>query len=244
MLVLGYIIIASFLISFFALLGVFFLAFSKRATEKALLFLVSLSAGTLMGGAFLHLMPEAAENLDINTLFILVLASFILFFFIEKMLGWRHCHEENCEIHTFGYMNLVGDSVHNFIDGLIIAATFLIDIKLGIATTIAISFHEIPQEIGDYGVLLYAGFKRGRALLLNFFIASMIIVGGIAGYFLSLRIEGLIVYLLPLAAGGFLYISTSDLIPEIRKEKGVKRSLLSFGVFLLGIAIMYFAKLI
>jgi len=242
--VLLYIIIASFLISFFALLGVFTLALSKKSLKGALLFLVSLSAGTFMGGAFLHLMPEAAENLEISTLFILVLASFILFFFIEKMLGWRHCHDENCEIHTFGYMNLVGDSVHNFIDGLIIAATFLIDIKLGIATTIAISLHEIPQEIGDYGVLLYAGFKRGKALLLNFFIASMIIVGGIVGYFLSFRIEGLIIYLLPLAAGGFLYISTSDLIPEIRKERGIKRSLLSFGVFLLGIAIMYLAKFI
>lgn len=242
--VLSYIIIASFLISFFALLGVFSLAFSKKSLEKTLLFLVSLSAGTLMGGAFLHLMPKGAENLEIDVLLVLVLASFILFFFIEKMLGWRHCHEENCEIHTFGYMNLVGDSVHNFIDGLIIAATFLIDIKLGIATAIAISFHEIPQEIGDYGVLLYAGFKRNKALFLNFLIASMMIVGGIVGYFLSLRIESLVVYLLPLAAGGFLYISTSDLIPEIRKEKGIKRSLLSFGVFLLGIAIMYFAKFI
>ena len=239
-----YILISSFLISSGALIGVLFLAFNKKLTSKILLFLVSLSAGTLMGGAFLHLMPEAVEELPVDTVFILVLASFIVFFFVEKIFHWRHCHKDVCDVHSFGYINLIGDSIHNFIDGLIIAAAFLIDIKLGITTTLAIAFHEIPQEIGDFGVLLYAGFKRTKALLLNFAVALTVVVGGVIGYFLSFAFENIIVYLLPIAAGGFLYIASSDLIPEIRKEERLKKSLLSFVWFLMGIFIMYLAKFI
>jgi len=241
---LAYIIISSFLLSFFALLGVFSLAWRKKSGEKILLFFISLSAGTLMGGAFLHLMPEGVKSLSPEKFFIMVLLSFVLFYFIEKILHWRHCHEGECAVHSFGYMSLIGDSIHNFIDGLIIAATFLVDIKLGITTAIAIGFHEIPQEIGDFAVLLYAGVKKGRALVLNFLVALTIVIGGIAGYFLALKAENLVAYFLPLAAGGFLYVSTSDLIPEIRKEKDVKRSLISFTVFLLGLGIMYLATLI
>ena len=197
-----------------------------------------------MGGAFLHLMPEGLERLPAATLFPLVLASFVLFYLIEKVLHWRHCHKEGCEIHPFGYINLIGDSVHNFIDGLIIATAFLIDIRLGITTSIAIAFHEIPQEIGDFGVLLYAGFKKTKALTLNFLVALVVVIGGIVGYFLSFSLAGLTIYFLPIAAGGFLYISTSDLIPEIRKERDIKRSFISFAFFLVGIAIMYLAKFI
>jgi zinc and cadmium transporter len=242
--ILGYIVIATFLISSGALIGIFSLAARKESLKKILLFLVGLSAGTLMGGAFIHLIPEALEELPAVFLFSLVLFSFIIFYFIEKILHWRHCHEEDCQVHTFGYLNLIGDSIHNFIDGLIIAATFLIDIKLGLTTSIAIALHEIPQEIGDFGVLIYAGFKRAKALILNFLVALTVVVGGIVGYFLSFYLEELIIYLLPFAAGGFLYISTSDLIPEIRKERDVKKSLISFTFFLIGIAIMYLAKLL
>lgn len=241
---LAYIIIVSVLISFGSLIGVLFLAINEKLTKKILLYLISLSAGTLMGGAFIHLMPEAAEQLSSITLFSLVLFSFILFFLIEKILRWRHCHKEVCDVHTFGHINLIGDSVHNFIDGLIIAATFLIDIKLGLATSLAIAFHEIPQEIGDFGVLLYAGFKKIKALVLNFSVAFTTVIGGVVGYFLSFNLENLTIYLLPIAAGGFLYISTSDLIPEIRKEQNFKKSLISFVCFLTGIGIMYLATLI
>ena len=242
--ILGYILIATFLLSFFALLGVFSLAWRKKSGGQVLLFFVSLSAGTLMGGAFLHLMPEGIEKLSPERFFIMVLASFILFYFIEKILHWRHCHEGECEVHSFGYMSLIGDSIHNFIDGLIIAATFLVDVRLGITTAIAIGFHEIPQEIGDFAVLLYAGVKKSRALFLNFLVALTIVIGGVVGYFLARWNENIVAYFLPLAAGGFLYVSTSDLIPEIRKEKDVKKSLISFGVFLMGLGIMYLAKLI
>ena len=244
MIILGYILIATFLLSFLALLGVFSLAWRKKSGEQVLLFFISLSAGTLMGGAFLNLMPEGIEKLSPEKLFIMVLASFILFYFIEKILHWRHCHKGECAVHSFGYMSLIGDGIHNFIDGLIIAATFLVDIRLGITTAIAIGFHEIPQEVGDFAVLLYAGIKKGRALFLNFMVALTIVMGGIVGYFIARGAENVIAYLLPLAAGGFLYISTSDLIPEIRKEKNVKKSFYSFGVFLLGVGIMYLAKFI
>jgi zinc and cadmium transporter len=141
-------------------------------------------------------------------------------------------------------MSLIGDSIHNFIDGLVIAATFLVDIKLGITTALAIGLHEIPQEIGDFAVLLYSGLKKRKALLFNFIIALTIVLGGLVGYFLALKIQNIVAYFLPLAAGGFLYISTSDLIPEIRKEKDIKKSLISFSIFLAGLAIMYLATLI
>jgi len=239
-----YILTATLLISFGALIGIFSLAIRKESIEKIILFLVSLSAGTLMGGAFLHLIPEALEGMPAEEVLGIVLISFIIFFLIEKVFHWRHCHKGDCGIHTFGPINLIGDSIHNFIDGLIIAATFLVDINLGIATTIAIAFHEIPQEIGDFGVLLHAGYKKSKALILNYFVALTVVVGGIVGYFISFSTDDLVLKLLPFAAGGFLYISTSDLIPEIRKETGIKKSAISFIFFLVGILIMYITKII
>jgi len=242
--VLSYIIIASFIISLGALVGVFTLALREDKLEKILLFLVSLSAGALMGGAFIHLLPEASEEIEGDVLFTIVLFCFIFFFFVEKLLHWRHCHKGECKTHTFGYMNLFGDAVHNFIDGLIIAATFLTDIRLGIITSFAVALHEIPQEIGDFGVLLYAGFKKEKALIANFLVALTVVIGGIAGYFLSFYLDKFIPYLLPFAAGGFIYIAASDLMPEIRKEKSLKKSIISFGMFLIGIAIMFLVKII
>ena len=233
-----YIIIASFLISVGALVGIFTLAMQEKKLNKILLLLVSLSAGALMGGAFIHLLPEASEKLEGISIYGTVLLSFITFFFIEKLFHWRHCHKGKCDVHTFGYMNLCGDAVHNFIDGLILAATFIADIRLGIITTLAIALHEIPQEIGDFGVLLYAGFKKEKALLANFLVALTVVLGGVVGYFLSF-LESYFIYLLPFAAGGFIYIAASDLMPEIRKEQSLKKSLASFGVFLIGVLIMY-----
>jgi len=197
-----------------------------------------------MGGAFLHLLPEASREIENDRLYLMVLAAFIFFFFMEKLLYWRHCHKENCPVHTFGYMNLAGDALHNFIDGLVIASAFLIDFKLGIATTLAIALHEIPQEIGDFGVLIYAGFKKKKALAINYLVALTVVFGGIAGYFLSFTLHSLIPYLLPFAAGGFIYIAASDLMPEIRKETNLKKSVNSFIIFILGILLMFAVKLI
>src|SRR4030042_3621903 len=163
---------------------------------------------------------------------------------MEKLLFWRHCHKGDCHHHTFGYMNLVGDSIHNFIDGLVIASTFLVDFNLGIATTMAIALHEIPQEIGDFGVLIHAGFHYKKALIINYIVALTVVLGGIVGYFISFSLHNVIPYLLPFAAGGFIYIAASDLMPEIRKEINLKKSMISFLIFILGIVLMFLVKLI
>jgi len=239
-----FIVIANFIISFASLVGVFTLSFKEKILSKLLLSLISLSAGALMGGAFLHLLPEALEKINNENMYLIVLFSFVLFFLIEKLLHWRHCHKTNCDVHTFGYMNLFGDAVHNFIDGLTIAGTFMIDVKLGIITSFAIALHEIPQEIGDFGVLLYSGFTQKKALISNFLVSLTAVIGGIVGYFLSFQIENMTSYLLPFTAGGFIYIAASDLMPEIRKEKSLKKSMISFSIFLLGIAIMYLVKFV
>jgi len=242
--VLLYIIIASFLITCCVWVAILFLYFRKETLKKITLFLISLSAGVLMGGAFLHLLPEASLQMSIDKLFLITLIAFIFFFFMEKVLHWRHCHKGHCEIHTFGYVNLLGDALHNFIDGLVIAGAFLINVNLGVATTLAIAMHEIPQEIGDFGVLIHAGFKKKQALIINYLIALTVVLGGIVGYFLSFYLENIIPYLLPFAAGGFIYISASDLMPEIRKEPKLSRSISSFIIFILGLVIMYLLKLI
>jgi len=230
------IILSTSLVSLIAFIGILTLAFKEKLLEKILLGLVSLSAGALIGGAFLHLIPEAVELSE--NIFIYVLVGFVLFFLIEKILHWRHCHKGHCEVHTFAYMNLVGDAVHNFIDGLIIAAGYLVDLRLGIITTIAVALHEIPQEMGDFGVLIYGGFKKVNALFLNFLTALTAILGGIIGYFF-LGTEASLTFLLPFAAGGFIYIAASDLIPELRKEKKV---VANFLIFVLGIVMMYGIK--
>lgn len=237
--ILFWIFLATFSITLAVWVGVLLLFLKKEILKKILLFLVSFSAGAMIGGAFLHLLPEASEKLSAGNVFLTVLISFVVFFFVEKVFHWRHCHNGDCKVHAFGYMNLFGDSVHNFIDGLIIAGSFLIDIKLGLVTTLAVALHEIPQEIGDYGVLIYAGFKKKKALIMNYLVALTVVLGGVVGYFLSARAEDLIPYLLPFAAGGFIYIAAADLIPEIKKETRLWKSAGSFLAFLLGIMLMY-----
>ena len=237
------IILSCFAISLCVWVALFLLYLKKETLNKITLFLVALSAGALIGGAFLHLLPEASHELDAELIFLITLLSFVFFFLLEKTLFWRHCHKGECPVHTFGYMNLVGDSLHNFIDGLVIASTFLIDIRLGLVTATIIAIHEIPQEIGDFGVLLHAGFEKRKALLINFLVALTVLLGGVVGYFASFKLEGIIPYLLPFAAGGFIYIASSDLMPEIRKETNLKKSMLSFVVFIFGVVLMYAATL-
>jgi zinc and cadmium transporter len=237
-----YIILSTFIISLGSLIGIFTLSIKDKSLEKVLLSFVSLSAGALIGGAFLHLIPKALSKSKELNVFIILLVGFTSFFFIEKLLHWRHCHSNKCEVHTFSQMNLIGDGIHNFIDGLIIAASFVADTRLGVATSFAVAFHEIPQEIGDYGVLVYGGYKKYRALFLNLVCALTAVIGGIIGFFLSSHSKLALSFLLPFAAGGFIYIAASDLIPEMRKEKSLKRSMIHFSVFLLGIIIIYLFK--
>lgn len=229
--------------SLVSIVGIFTLFLKEKILSRILLLLVGLSAGAMMGSAFLHLLPEAMGEFGANNIlpYLLALSGFVAFFLIEKFLHWRHCHKKNCEIHSFGYMNVIGDGVHNFIDGLILAATFLTDEKLGIIALLAIILHEAPQEMSDFGVLLFAGFKKVRALVLNYISASMVIAGGMAGYFFGAT-DNFIKYLLPLAAGGFIYIAAADLLPEIKKEIKPRRFLPSFVMFIIGILLMLFLR--
>ena len=234
-----YIIASTMLISIFSLIGVFSLSIKESVLHKTLISFVAFSTGALLGGSFLHLLPEALNVLDASLVMRITLISFVSFFLIEKIIHWRHCHDDECNVHSFGYVNLFGDAVHNFIDGMIIASSFLVSIPLGVSTSIALALHEIPQEIGDFGVLLHAGFSRKRALFLNLLVAITSVLGGIIGYLLSSRLEFIIPYSLPIASGGFIYIATSDLMPELIKEINLKKSLTSFVLFLLGVLTIY-----
>ena len=203
--------------------------------------MISFSAGAMFGDAFLHLLPETvAEHGFTLSVSLSVLGGIIGFFVIEKLIHWRHCHMPITEnhVHPFAWMNLVGDGVHNFIDGLIIGASYLVSIPVGIATTIAVILHEIPQEIADFGVLLHGGFSKKKALLVNFLTALTALLGGVLALILSHYIEGITVFLVPFAAGGFIYIAGSDLIPELHKEVKFSRSVLQVVSFVCGIGIM------
>ncbi|MDZ7586329.1 MAG: ZIP family metal transporter [Patescibacteria group bacterium] len=238
---LSLILLSTFIISLGSLVGVLTLAVKPKTLDRFLMTLVSLSAGVLMATAFLHLLPESVKLLPGQMPFTFTLFSFIGFFLIEKLLHWHHCHHISCHQHTFGYMNLIGDSLHNFIDGLIIAAAFASGFRLGWLTVLAIALHEIPQEISDFGVLLYSGWSRRKALISNFLVSLTSVAGGLIGYLLS-DLHQFSAYLMPIAAGGFIYIAASDLLPEMRKESSIKKSLFNFSVFLIGIVLMLIFK--
>ncbi len=242
--ILIWIISSTLLVCLLSLVGIIALLLKSKILNKILLVLVGFSAGALMGGAFLHLLPESLEETKAITVSLFLLIGFSSFFLIERFLHWHHCHKGTCKVHTFTYMNLFGDGVHNFIDGVIIAVSFITNIHLGIVTTISIIAHEVPQEIGDFGVLIYGGFTKAKALFFNFLSALTALVGALVGYFLSNTIEGIIPSILPFAAGGFIYIAASDLIPELHKEPDLKKSLLSFCFFVVGILFMFGIKII
>jgi zinc and cadmium transporter len=211
-----------------------------------------LSAGTLLGDAFLHLLPEALEesmasgSVNNETVWFGVLAGIVIFFVLEKIIHWRHCHipTSSEHVHTLGVMNLVGDGLHNLIDGMIIAGAFLVDIRLGLVTTIAVISHEIPQEIGDFGVLIHAGYTVKKALLFNFFSGLASLLGAVLAVAFSFYSDNFIGFIVPIAAGGFIYIASSDLIPELKKECGISKSLRQlFGIFI-GLAFMVLVKFI
>lgn len=236
-----YTIASVLIISLASFIGVLFISFREETLKKILLILVSFSAGALFGGAFLHLIPEALEHAkNEQQVFFFVLSGIIAFFILEKLLCWRHCHipTSDSHPHPIAYMNLIGDGFHNFIDGAIIAASYLVSIPLGIATSIAVIAHEIPQEIGDFGVLVHGGFSRGKALMMNFLSALTAVLGALLVLLLSMKVETMTAFLVPFTAGGFIYIAGSDLIPELKKETGPFRTLLQLAAILCGIGLM------
>lgn len=235
---------SSIIVSVISFIGIFTLLLKEKLLAKTLIFLVAFSAGALIGGAFLHFLPEALEDIhNTDQVFVYVIIGFIFFFILEKYFYWRHCHKEHCEIHTFTYMNLFGDAIHNFVDGIIIGISFTINVHFGLITTLVIILHEIPQELGDFGVLVYGGFTKKRALLFNFFSATTAIIGTIAGYYFGHSVAFFSNLLLPFAAGGFIYIAACDLIPELHKQVSQKRAIISMLFFISGILLMLLLKL-
>jgi zinc and cadmium transporter len=241
-----YPILATLVVSLISVVGILVYYISGKKIQKFLLLLVGLSAGTMLGGGLLHLLPEAVEAGLGQLAYVLVLVGFSLFFVIERALHWHHNHhcEGHCEREpkALPYMNIIGDAMHNFIDGLVIASAFSVDARIGLITTAAVIIHEIPQEISDFGVLLFGGFSKSKALFYNFLSATMAIIGAILGVWLSGSIENFSIYLLPITAGGFIYIAASDLIPEINQEHHTGKVIVSFLFFLLGMLLMVASK--
>ncbi|MCX6706961.1 MAG: ZIP family metal transporter [Candidatus Woesearchaeota archaeon] len=236
-----YTILSVVIVSLISLIGIFTLVIKKESLSKILFILVSFSAGALLGDSFIHLIPEISETTGFGfNAAISLLAGIMVFFILEKFIQWRHCHVPTSKSHPhpFAYMNLIGDGLHNSIDGMVIAASYIVSVPLGIATTLAVIFHEIPQEIGDFGVLLHGGFSRAKALFFNLLSALTAVIGAVVILIIGTKVQGITDFLLPFTAGGFIYIAGSDLIPEMHKENKVGKSLLQLAGLVAGMAIM------
>jgi len=236
-----YSIVSVLIISATSFAGVLTLALNQKNQKRIVLYLVSFAVGGLFGDAFIHILPEAFETLGANLkTSLLILSGIFIFFLLEKFLRWRHCHvvEGEEHIHPVAMMNLVGDAVHNFIDGMIIGVSYSVSIPIGITATLAVFFHEIPQEIGDFGVLVHKGLSRRKALLFNFLSALAALVGVVVALTLGNAVSGFSAALLPMTAGGFIYIAGADLIPELHHDADPKTSFIQLIMIALGIGAM------
>lgn len=228
------------IVSLVSFIGVFGLSIKEKVLREYIFIFVSLAVGALLGDAFIHIIPEAIEEIgNIQTVSLLVIAGVFAFFMLEKFLHWHH-HEldEENHVHPVGKMILFSDGVHNFMDGIIIAASYMVSVEVGIATTIAVVLHEIPQEIGDFGVLIHAGYTKARALFLNFLSALTAVAGALFLFILGEFAEPIVTWVLPIAAGGFIYIAIADLIPELHKEKNKFYSIIQVLVAIIGVLLM------
>lgn len=237
----AYSLLSVIVVSLISFIGVFTFPINEKKLRDILLYFVSFSVGALLGDVFIHLLPDVVEKNGF-TLYIsaYVILGIITSFVIEKILHWRHRQNaKTSKSHRpFAVMNLFGDAVHNFIDGLIIGASYVAGFAVGIASTIAVVLHEIPQEIGDYGVLLHGGFTKNRALFFNFLTALTAVIGAIFSLMLNAKTNNMTTFLLPFAAGNFIYIAGSDLIPELHKEVSLKKNTYQFVALLFGVMVM------
>lgn len=234
-----YSLVSVFVVSLVSLIGILTVFVKKNNLRKILLILVSFSAGALLGGSFIHLLPEIVKDFNLNNSIYLLLG-IMIFFILEKFIRWRHCHIPTSKEHPhpLAFMNLIGDALHNFIDGLIIGGSYLTSISLGITTSIAVIIHEVPQEISDFGVLLYGGFSKKKALVFNFLSACLAFLGAVTSILIGMYIENFSLFLISFTAGGFIYIASSDLIPELHKETNLTKSLIQLISLVFGILIM------
>jgi zinc and cadmium transporter len=241
--VLGWIVASGIAMSAIAMVGSATLALSERTLQRILLPLVAFAAGSLLGGAFFHMLPVGREaGISDVGLYALVLAGFATFFGLEQFLHWHHCHRADATCRKpLTYLILIGDGLHNFLGGLAVAGTFLIDLRLGIITWLAAAAHEVPQELGDFGVLVHGGWEKGRALLYNMLSALTFLAGGLIAYAASFRLD--VSFLVPFAAGNFIYIGAADLIPEVKAQASqLTANVIHFTAFAVGALLMLAVK--
>jgi zinc and cadmium transporter len=220
-----------------ALVGSITLVLQESTLKKLILPLVALAAGTLLGGALFHMIPASVETLGNHIwVYVWIMVGFALFLGLEQFLHWHHCHRAPSEHRPLTYLILIADGVHNFIGGLAVAGAFLIDIRVGISAWLAAAAHEVPQELGDFGILVHGGWQKGSALVYNFLSALTFLLGGLVAYAASRTID--VTFLLPFAAGNFIYIAAADLIPEIKHETSIKLNVVHFVSFVVGIALL------
>jgi zinc and cadmium transporter len=229
------------LVSLLSLIGIVTLSLKRQLLQKVLIFLVAFAVGALFGDVFIHLLPKSFEQIGMNlTTSLLVIGGFAIFFVLEKFIRWRHVGSATGErnIQPVVAINLIGDGAHNLIDGMLIAASFMVSTTIGLTTTLAIVLHEIPQEIGDFGILVHGGLSIRKALLFNLAAATLAILGAVITILIGDRFKDFADYLLPVTAGGFIYIAGPDLIPELQQERKISVSALQFAALGLGVAIM------
>jgi zinc and cadmium transporter len=240
---LGWIVASGLAMNAIALVGGVTLLLRHDRLERLLLPLVAFAAGTLLGGALLHMLPGAIEEIGPRpSVFLVLLAGFVVFFALEQFLHWHQGHGEIPGVapRPLTYLVLVGDTLHNFLGGLAVAAAFVADLRLGLGAWIAAAAHEVPQELGDFGVLVHGGWSPGRALLYNFLSATTFLLGGLVAYAASGRLD--LTLLLPFAAGNFLYIAASDLVPEVKHAHGVRDNAIHLAALTTGVALLYLAR--
>jgi zinc and cadmium transporter len=224
--------------------AVLLLAFPDRKRSSVVPALVSYAAGTLLGAAFLGMIPQALDRASAGPVLATVLAGIVLFFLLEKLVIWRHCHDGECEVHgTAGPLILFGDAFHNFVDGVVIAAAFLISFPLGTATALAVIAHEVPQEVGDVAVLLDSGYPRQQAFLYNLYSSLATLPGAMIAYYYLTAVQAAVPYILAFSAASFIYIAVADLIPKLHRKAGLGASIVQTILLLAGIGTILFFRL-
>lgn len=220
------------------------LIFPERIRKTLVPCLVSYATGTLLGAAFLGMIPHALEHTEAKNILATVLAGMILFFLLEKLVIWRHCHEGECEVHgTAAPLIIIGDAFHNLVDGVVIAAAFLLSIPLGVAISVAVIAHEVPQEVGDFGILLDSGYSRPKALAYNILSSASTLPGALISYFFLKASEVALPYIIALSAASFIYIASSDLIPSLHRRVGGLSTIGQIVLLLAGIGTILIFRL-
>jgi zinc and cadmium transporter len=228
-------------ISFITLIGLISVLTKRELNKSEIHMLIAFAAGILLGNIFFHILPESVEVMEPRMFSIIAIITILAYFFLEKALHWHHNEDHEHNSKAVGYLSLIGDGVHNFVDGVVIASAFVVNPAFGFATAATIALHEIPQELSDFAIMIHSGFKKRQAVLFNLGVGITAVLGGIAGYAATELWSEFSGYMMPVAFGGFLYIALSSLFPVLRQEIKGKEWLRIVILLVLGLAIMFFA---